>query len=408
MKLNKTFGRIATTLVATAMLASVTAVPAMAADDQIQTGNEGAALASIVIDKELDKPANAYAPDVDFTFTISKGDADEEEDALLDETASGTATGGSTVTLEVYNGVMAAFATTTGTASFAPSTGTGDDSDIGKTLLTEQATFAITNTAFQHAGVYKYTLSESTITAEGNYEGITNDTNVRYLYVYVRANNNGGYEAYGAVVKGGNGDEAGTTGKQDRFTNTYLGGSTDPDTNEVMVNKQVTGDLGNKSNPFNFTIAINGASGEKYYVEYWHYVDTDDDDIEDTWVVDNRDAFDVSSGAAATPITLAHNEAIKIYGLSDSDTYTIVETDYNDDNYTTTVTNTVSGEDTVNEGTVTGSITPTSETQKNITYTNKRDAVSPTGIAMDIAPYALLVIVAAAGCFVFLRKRRED
>ena len=33
MKLNKTFGRIATTLVATAMLASVAAVPAFAVDD---------------------------------------------------------------------------------------------------------------------------------------------------------------------------------------------------------------------------------------------------------------------------------------------------------------------------------------------------------------------------------------
>ena len=41
-------------------------------------------------------------------------------------------------------------------------------------------------------------------------------------------------------------------------------------------------------------------------------------------------------------------------------------------------------------------------------YTNTREAVSPTGLIMDIAPYALLVVVAAAGCFVFLRKRRED
>ena len=44
----------------------------------------------------------------------------------------------------------------------------------------------------------------------------------------------------------------------------------------------------------------------------------------------------------------------------------------------------------------------------SVTVTNDRDAVSPTGLIMDIAPYVLLVVVAAAGCFVFLRKRRED
>ena len=41
-------------------------------------------------------------------------------------------------------------------------------------------------------------------------------------------------------------------------------------------------------------------------------------------------------------------------------------------------------------------------------FTNNREAVSPTGIVMNVAPYVLLVVVAAAGCFVFLRKRRED
>ena len=43
-----------------------------------------------------------------------------------------------------------------------------------------------------------------------------------------------------------------------------------------------------------------------------------------------------------------------------------------------------------------------------ITITNTRNAVSPTGIVTNIAPYALLVVIAAAGCFVFLRKRNED
>ena len=40
--------------------------------------------------------------------------------------------------------------------------------------------------------------------------------------------------------------------------------------------------------------------------------------------------------------------------------------------------------------------------------TNIREAANPTGLVMDIAPYVLLVVAAAAGCFIFMRKRRED
>ena len=43
-----------------------------------------------------------------------------------------------------------------------------------------------------------------------------------------------------------------------------------------------------------------------------------------------------------------------------------------------------------------------------IEFNNNKESVTPTGIVMNVAPYVLLVVVAAAGCFVFLRKRRED
>lgn len=43
-----------------------------------------------------------------------------------------------------------------------------------------------------------------------------------------------------------------------------------------------------------------------------------------------------------------------------------------------------------------------------IEFNNSRNSSTPTGIVMNVAPYALLVVVAVAGCFVFLRKRNED
>ena len=47
-------------------------------------------------------------------------------------------------------------------------------------------------------------------------------------------------------------------------------------------------------------------------------------------------------------------------------------------------------------------------TNHAVIVTNTKTAVSPTGIVANVAPYALLVVIAAAGCFVFLRKRDED
>ena len=52
MNLRKNLGRVASTIVATALLASVATVPAFAATtEQIQTSTEGNALTSISIEK---------------------------------------------------------------------------------------------------------------------------------------------------------------------------------------------------------------------------------------------------------------------------------------------------------------------------------------------------------------------
>ena len=69
MKLNKTFGRIATTLVATAMLASVAVVPAFATGEpQYEEGEFGTS--TIQITKELIMPSEVNVPDVTFSFDI--------------------------------------------------------------------------------------------------------------------------------------------------------------------------------------------------------------------------------------------------------------------------------------------------------------------------------------------------
>ena len=111
--------------------------------------------------------------------------------------------------------------------------------------------------------------------------------------------------------------------------------------------------------------------------------------------------------------------------MSRNDKYTISERAANKNGYTTTIkVNTVEVEeadwiDGNNDGKkdgVSGNVeakvsednTDAYDVENEVLFTNDRDAVSPTGIVMNVAPYALLVVIAAAGCFVFLRKRDED
>lgn len=111
-------------------------------------------------------------------------------------------------------------------------------------------------------------------------------------------------------------------------------------------------------------------------------------------------------------VTLKHHQAIKIYGLQ-KNSWEITEQATNE--YTTEIQVSV-GSGTPNNETrfVTGSITSydgnADIVDVQVDYTNTRDIddVTPTGVIMNVAPYVLMVVIAAAGCFVFLRKRRDD
>lgn len=86
MKLNKTMGRVATTLVATAMLASL-AAPAFAEDVKYgTTGTPGTPLTKINIEKELVMPTYVNMPtDANFSFSISPVTNIGSDTVLTDE-----------------------------------------------------------------------------------------------------------------------------------------------------------------------------------------------------------------------------------------------------------------------------------------------------------------------------------
>lgn len=94
---------------------------------------------------------------------------------------------------------------------------------------------------------------------------------------------------------------------------------------------------------------------------------------------------------------MKHGQSATIYGLSKNDKYTITEANYSSDGYATTV-NGESGRE------ATGTI----EADTTISFVNSKNAGTPTGVLMDIAPYAIMIVLAGVCVVLFLRKKNHE
>ena len=295
---------------------------------------------NLTITKELIKEVNAYAPNTEFQFSIVPGAAGVTEDGMP-------------ITAGPEGGV-----------SFAG----GNDSvkftdGVGQRSMEQTLSLVVNNGSFSAPGIYRYTVSE----VKGNYEGVQYDETTKNFDVYV--NSDGDVYAYTFT------DAGAEDGKDDGvFTNKY-----DENTGlgDLKITKEVTGNQGNKSQEFTFTIGVDGADGEQYHVVYGS---------ENTVV-------ELNSGETKE-IQLSDGETATIYGLSASDVYTVTEADYSSQGYDTTINE----QDT---NTVTGTLGDADE----IKVVNEKEATTPTGIVTDIAPYVIMVAAAVVLGFAFLRKR---
>ncbi len=334
MKKSKMLRRLAALLMAGTMMAAMST--GVFADETTDSGSTSPA--NVTITKELTKGVNDYAPNTTFNFSIAPGTA-------VDATANSDA---------IYSGPEGGAAIAEGITS-APKA-----SDIGNETITVGTTnITINNTKFTAPGIYRYVVTET----EGNYEGVAYSTETKYFDVYV--NSEGNVYSYAFV------NPENTKVKDDGvFTNAY--GTADKPVSDLTISKTVAGNQGDKTKDFTFTIEVDGTSGEQYYV---------------------NNGKTLVSGVPVD-ITLKDGESVIIYGLSASDTYTVTETDYTADGYTTTI-------DTVKTNTKTGTISA----DATVAFVNTKNATTPTGIVMNIAPYVLMVAVAAVLAVVFLRKR---
>lgn len=376
MKLTrKSIGRIAASFVATAMLATMAIVPASANTGVTEPAEGANNITAIDVSKVVTTDGNTYAPNTSFTIEVTEGEGKTFDDG----------TGSVTAVAGIAGGLKGT------TIRSQPNYVEGEEGS--QTVVAPQAsykfdgTLAVDNDVFTKPGIYHYVVKETT----DSYDGIAYSTETYDVYLYVT--NNSDYSDYVVsnvvVVKNGQ-----TDAKSDlTFTNDY--GKNNNGTHDVKVTKVIAGTLGDKEHDtFSFTVKVNGAEGEVYKVVY-----TNDAVEHTTYVVSGDDN-------AITVPGVGDQDYIQIFGLSENDTYTVTENDVTNgktnDGYTVT-----DSDKSTAAGTVSGKVTVDGTTA---TITNTKDASTPTGIMMDIAPYAVLVVIAAAGCFIFLRKRhaKED
>lgn len=338
-KMNK---RMATAALAGAMVLSM-------------NGMAWAAVTDFNLTKEVTTDGNTHAPNTAFSFTIAEG----KEGTL------GTA--------KVYAGVVGGLTLDTANDfSFAPETDTSAS-------YTKTGKINVNAGVFEKPGVYHYLVTET----QGTYDGITYDVTPRHLYVFV-VNGTNGYEVEAIkVVKDGE------TAKADdlKIVNSYGDGTPNDDIHDFTIKKTVTGNQGHKNMPFSFTVTIDGDDTDKAGAEKYMAVKTPKTGGEET--------IHITDGVAQD-FTLMDGETLHIYGLSEKDKYTVTETDYSADGYTTTV------KDNNAEGTLTADgIT--------VEFINHKDVGPATGVAMTFAPYVLLVAAAGGlGAVVLGKKKRED
>lgn len=331
---------------------------------------EAAVKKNPTITKQITKESNIYAPKTTFKFTVAPGTAvpaGGNQEAIYAGPAKGV-----TLDKDVIASVPA-------------------DSDIGNEKITVGTTkLNVNESVFTKGedakpGIFRYVVSEVAEDKDGNaYEGVAYTTEQKYFDVYVTSDDDGNLEVSSYLFVDKNNPKSKGEGV---FTNDY---SSRHDTlKDLTVKKEVTGNQGNRNKDFKFTIKVDGAAGEQYYVTF----------------SDGKAPTTLVSGEAKT-ITLKDNETAKIFGLSETDEYTVTEASYADDGYTTTI-------DNEEKLTATGTIKKDKEAgttadngDKNITVVNDKTTNSPTGIFLHVAPYIALIGAAIASSLLFFRRKR--
>jgi len=243
-----------------------------------------------------------------------------------------------------------------------------DDVTVSFDALSADATKAveipIDVADFTSLGVYTYEVTE----VDNNTSGVTYTTDKLYMVVTILRDENNGNNYVAAVHLT---NAQGT--KEADVTNSYNAG-------KLTVSKEIKGNMADMTDKFNFTVVLTDPEG-----------DTIKSDI-----LVNGKSWEYEAGTTVT-ITgvLGHGEELVIENIPATVTYTVTETEADQNGYATTdtpsdSTKTIAGGD-----------------EDTWTFVNERTSEVDTGIELDSMPFVIMMVVCAAAAVLFIIKRRS-
>lgn len=166
------------------------------------------------------------------------------------------------------------------------------------------------------------------------------------------------------------------------------------------MTKRLAGDFASYGDSFDFTLHITDPDTENHMASVTLRTGPADDELSGPGTV-----YTLENGKKEIKVTLKGNEQLEVTGLPEGATYTIDESGTDAAKYTST-TWVFPGWHRDRAPAWAKQTIGTADAA--ITVTNIRDAVTPTGLLLDAAPYgAMLALAVGSGAVVF-HKRRCD
>ena len=398
--MRKNLNRLATLALSGMMVMSMTA-PAFAAT-------------SVKFDKILHTDGHTHAPDTTFQFTVESSTE-----------ASYTIGGETYPNLKPKAGV--ADPIKVADVKFQPVAGELGEVDAGKGAhFTKENNLTINPAAFDRNGYYVFTLKE----VPGNYEGIRYNKTEYKVVVFKGEPTTTNPEGITIVVTKP-GKTEGSVEKPESIENNYgkhqppndneypkpkpdpQNPNEDPDpnpndtTHDVIVTKKLAGVLPNQAKTFKFSVNVVPAQGKK---EIYKVVAYDASKPEGQRESTNPADFKyIQNGNAVEFTGITESKGFRVYGLTKNDKVVVTEAD--GQTYTMTVDETSNSlirdldkTDLANYRTnffVKGD-------DAKVQITNTKGNITPTGIVMNVAPYAMMLAVAGGLGVVFMNRKKEE
>ena len=384
---------------------------------------------------------NIYLPTVGYTYTITGETVAEGTTTVTD---SGDHVG------IVYTGNTAALSGTYSVDfSATTSSGFGNDGTATAVTITQPTAAAATGTSYYggfkitvapdtlgHPGIFRYKITESenatnTLAKAGVvHQNSTDYESVRYLDIYVRRaleadSVSTDYVVYGYVLwcpaSGQSEDTSVTKAPNVTKTNGWVGatGGDEYNTWNLVVTKAITGSLAETDHQFPFQVVFTSPNATAATI---HYKATNGIPADATTAtLSSAATTTIGTLTSTSPLKLKNDGSVTFYGIPAGVTATVQENNDTFDVYTASATVTAKTAQTYTANPVQpgGSATIISGLDNATTtdavgsadttaaWTNEMTVISPTGVVLRIAPYAMIM---GAGMFFFFlsRRRREE